>query len=158
MARFSRFSHQNPIHIPLLTCRCDMPCVLSSWISLCNNNWWGVQIKQLIILQFSPVSTYLGDLYVYNIKIDLYLSKVTVLAVLIFKKFNYIMKYKGISKSKVTGTLMLRTLFLHTVYMAQGYQMVHIRPPGSHHWHLNICMAWHQGLYLSIEYTGAKDL
>jgi len=46
----------------------------------------------------------LGDLYVYNIKIDLYLSKVTVLAVLIFKKFNYIMKYKGISKSKVTNT------------------------------------------------------
>jgi len=44
-------------------------------------------MKQLIILQFSPVSTYLGDLYVYNIKIDLYLSKITVLAVLIYTFF-----------------------------------------------------------------------
>jgi len=47
----------------------------------------------------------LGDLYVYNIKIDPYLSIITVVAVLIFlEKSNYIMKYKDISERKVTNT------------------------------------------------------
>jgi len=47
--------------------------------------------------------------------------------------------YKELSKTKVTNTLTSECYCDFDQYLAHVKQMVHIRPPSSHHYHLTIC-------------------
>jgi hypothetical protein len=53
-------SHQNPVHIPLLSHACYMPRPPHSpWFDLPNNIWGGVQNMKLLIVQLPPFSRHL---------------------------------------------------------------------------------------------------
>ena len=58
-----RFPHQNPAYTSILRHTCYMPHPShSSRFDHPNNIWWGAQITKLLIMQFSPLPSYLVPL------------------------------------------------------------------------------------------------